>query len=1278
MKKGHLFVLLCAIFICVTVFAFTACNKTVTNAEYEEFATVMKTVLANSVERMDNSAKSSSDTSVTSFANFGSRPIIAAKTEGAGLFDVLNRHQGTAVVQEENYVKGFFDLVMQTVVSMPLVAGDALRTYPKVDKFYGVSVGSKERGMSVVVNKTGTHYTILVRTEAPVLSDEYFVMELEYTGENDFSFCIYQIASARENMNAYQMFYYGDSDLRFLNLYLTAVNETGDESGGIVYYINGTDYVQENPDALEEVYALVKDGFQSSELDRFKVLQNPNHNITGEQWDACYNKYIGNDGHFDTQGGHLDIRNGVLYGWVGNFNDCPSTIEIPATVNALYYELHFPDRAKELVIPSSVKSVKVEKGVLDRLEGAQEEGTDRTLVECPLEYFIIIGYAEDGSDNFLKEITLKGNSALFEIKDRCLYSKSDGMLLYVPESNSLTKLVLDANISEGARYCLRLANLPALSEVEATLESVPRWDGGTEIFNPLDELFFNYNGNKNYSLNKLSVYGSIDVSTALSVASGVSYIREIVVDVQDIEEYASCSIEIECRADRVKVLDAGTDCQVNISSAVKNLFFDCESEVEVYDIYGESSGSGSTIQITARVQSLDVSLGFPARIELPYPALSWLSFSHKFLPNDIRDILAQYTNDQLAATTELVSHQGMAETVYVFSEPTADEVAIAENFQTIEQIPESMSEYGVNYIRLSGFKGASAVLNIPETVYGLPVLEVMLFGAVADETNLKELHLPSSLKRFSMEGEFALEKIVFEGSKNEFFRLMGEDRFVYQLFDYMQKIVCNDGEIIPAPNPAQEEIHAHIPEQNAFVVVRVDWSANSIEVELTVDGKTYTSHNIGQFSEETYYILNFCRLESTDEFGETREYYKYCVNIARYNTVYAGDKVFYDISASLKIYSDPFSHEFYDFQIISRLEPDQPFVLEHKWTAETDIELPEEQPPTCEKEGYRYYVCELCYEQKTEIIGSALGHDWSEWITVCATCDEAEHQHRYCKRDGCNATQNTDYSGEPLGHLLSEIYGVDSTCSEHAHSEQRCTREGCDYVYKFDYDNNSVLKDHSYELRYQRDPECDYGGLKEYQCSVCGHIHSEPFGEPLGHSYGEDGLCTRCKAVHVYFDLGVNYNSDGEIIYYNILGVNTNAPQTVVIPYDLQGIRIKNIVFYGEANFTSLIFADGWTSLDQDNVFLDNAYNLQSIILPRSLKNLSYEVLLECSGLRNIYFEGSLDEWEAAGFYYYANYSYYFYAEENPYDNGIADDQYFYWYYDTDGQTPIVWTKTEF
>lgn len=234
---------------------------------------------------------------------------------------------------------------------------------------------------------------------------------------------------------------------------------------------------------------------------------------------------------------------------------------------------------------------------------------------------------------------------------------------------------------------------------------------------------------------------------------------------------------------------------------------------------------------------------------------------------------------------------------------------------------------------------------------------------------------------------------------------MGEDRFVYQLFDYMQKIVCNDGEIIPAPNPAQEEIHAHIPEQNAFVVVRVDWSANSIEVELTVDGKTYTSHNIGQFSEETYYILNFCRLESTDEFGETREYYKYCVNIARYNTVYAGDKVFYDISASLKIYSDPFSHEFYDFQIISRLEPDQPFVLEHKWTAETDIELPEGQPPTCEIEGYRYVICELCHEQKIEITAPALGHDWSEWITVCATCDEAEHQYRYCTRDGCGKVE---------------------------------------------------------------------------------------------------------------------------------------------------------------------------------------------------------------------------------------------------------------------------------
>lgn len=182
----------------------------------------------------------------------------------------------------------------------------------------------------------------------------------------------------------------------------------------------------------------------------------------------------------------------------------------------------------------------------------------------------------------------------------------------------------------------------------------------------------------------------------------------------------------------------------------------------------------------------------------------------------------------------------------------------------------------------------------------------------------------------------------------------------------------------------------------------------------------------------------------------------------------------------------------------------------------------------------------------------------------------------------------------------------------------------------------------------------------------------------MGHSYGEDGLCTRCKLVHIYFELSPYYSSDGTVLYFDIVGLGTNAPQTLVIPYDLQGIRIRNIVFYTELNFTSLIFEDGWTSLDQKRVVMYNVYNLQSIVLPKSLTTLSYDLLFEFSALKDIYFEGSKDEWEAAGFYYYANYSYYFYAEENPYDNGIADDQYFYWYYDTDGQTPIVWTKTEF
>lgn len=109
------------------------------------------------------------------------------------------------------------------------------------------------------------------------------------------------------------------------------------------------------------MYALVKDEFASIDFAAIKELGTaPDFTINGEQWAECYIKYMNGGEHFGAQDGQFDIKNGVLYGWTGKDEDCPSSVTLPS-VRSIYYELRFPEHVKELVIPATVQSVKVEK-----------------------------------------------------------------------------------------------------------------------------------------------------------------------------------------------------------------------------------------------------------------------------------------------------------------------------------------------------------------------------------------------------------------------------------------------------------------------------------------------------------------------------------------------------------------------------------------------------------------------------------------------------------------------------------------------------------------------------------------------------------------------------------------------------------------------------------------------------------------------------------------------------------------------------------------------------
>ena len=145
MKRKLALVFLAVVMVMAAAFGLAACgDKPAENLdEYEEFETVVKTVLNNSVNKMGEEAEAAA----LRATSFNVMPLAFTQEEKEDLFGIIDKYSSDAEIMEKNYVKGMFDLVTQTTMAFPLIAGDALRTYPKVSEFYGVSVGCREEGV---------------------------------------------------------------------------------------------------------------------------------------------------------------------------------------------------------------------------------------------------------------------------------------------------------------------------------------------------------------------------------------------------------------------------------------------------------------------------------------------------------------------------------------------------------------------------------------------------------------------------------------------------------------------------------------------------------------------------------------------------------------------------------------------------------------------------------------------------------------------------------------------------------------------------------------------------------------------------------------------------------------------------------------------------------------------------------------------------------------------------------------------------------------------------
>ena len=154
--------------------------------------------------------------------------------------------------------------------------------------------------------------------------------------------------------------------------------------------------------------------------------------------------------------------------------------------------------------------------------------------------------------------------------------------------------------------------------------------------------------------------------------------------------------------------------------------------------------------------------------------------------------------------------------------------------------------------------------------------------------------------------------------------------------------------------------------------------------------------------------------------------------------------------------------------------------------------------PTCDKEGFITYTCEVCGDTYVENYEDELGHSFGEWmVETKPTEDAAGLMIRICSIDESHIdTLN-------LPKLNSEDYILDT-------KEPTCKEDGFKkYIYQID---DVIIGDfiivipkleHDLETHEGKEATCEEDGWKEYQtCSNCDFTTYSEI-KALGHSYGE-------------------------------------------------------------------------------------------------------------------------------------------------------------------------------
>lgn len=156
--------------------------------------------------------------------------------------------------------------------------------------------------------------------------------------------------------------------------------------------------------------------------------------------------------------------------------------------------------------------------------------------------------------------------------------------------------------------------------------------------------------------------------------------------------------------------------------------------------------------------------------------------------------------------------------------------------------------------------------------------------------------------------------------------------------------------------------------------------------------------------------------------------------------------------------------------------------------------------PTCSRDGYTVYTCQLCKNTKHEDYKPRTEHVYEDTV-VKSTCQMQGYTIHQCKN--CDYSY-TDTWTEPLEHDYEAIVKAPA-CTERGYTVYTC--KNCGYTYT---DNYVGASGHKYTKKVVA-PTCVSRGYTENICDVCGNEYVSDYKSATGHTYKrtvKDPTCT--------------------------------------------------------------------------------------------------------------------------------------------------------------------------